>query len=301
MEATASGTSASGISAQAVALLREKTGLGLMQCKKALAETNGDIEAAIEHLRKQGAAVAAKRMGRETKEGKVVFAADGASTAALEINCETDFVASSDDFNAFAAKAAKAVAAHKPANIEALPSLPLDGSTLGEVNTAVIAKIGENITLRRFAVETAVETVGSGEIVETYSHMGGKIGVLVKLAFTGTPNDAAGLKTLAKDLAMQVAATAPLAIEPKDIPAATVEKEREIARELTIKEGKTGDMLERIVEGKVGRFFKENCLLQQVFVKDNKTPVDKHLAATAKALGLSDLRVASFHRLQLGQ
>lgn len=285
------------ISAQAVAQLREKTGLGLMQCKKALAETNGDLEAAIEFLRKQGAAVAAKRVGREAKEGKIVFATEGANTAVLEINCETDFVSASDDFNAFAAKAAKAVAANKPANVEALPALPLDGTTLGELNTAAIAKIGENISLRRFAVETAA----AGEIVESYSHAGGKIGVLVKLAFTGEAKDAAALKTLAKDLAMQVAATAPLAIEPKDIDAAVVEKEREIARELTIKEGKTGDMLERIVEGKLGKFYKENCLLQQVFVKDNKTPIDKLLAASAQALGVGDLRVAAFHRLQLGQ
>jgi elongation factor Ts len=285
------------ISAQAVAQLREKTGLGLMQCKKALAETNGDLDAAVEYLRKQGAAVAAKRVGREAKEGKVVFAVEGANTAALEINCETDFVASSDDFNAFAAKAAKAVAANKPANVEALPALPTDGSTLGELNVAAIAKIGENITLRRFAVETAA----AGELVETYSHAGGKIGVLVKLAYTGEAKDAAALKTLAKDLAMQVAATAPLAIEPSEIPAAVVEKERENARELTIKEGKSGDMLERIVEGKLGKFYKENCLLQQVFVKDNKTPIDKLLAASAQALGVSGLRVAAFHRLQLGQ
>lgn len=285
------------ITAQAVAQLREKTGLGLMQCKKALAETNGDIEAAIELLRKQGAAVAAKRVGREAKEGKVVFATANGTTAAVEINCETDFVSSSDDFNAFAAKAAQAIAAGKPADLEAAKALAVDGSTLGEINTAVIAKIGENISIRRFAIETA----GAGEHVETYSHMGGKIGVLIKLAYEGTPSDANGLTALAKDLAMQVAATAPLAIEPSQIDAALVAKEREIARELTIKEGKTGDMLERIVEGKLNKFYKENCLLQQVFVKDNKTPIEKHLEATAKTLGLSGLRIAAFHRLQLGQ
>jgi len=285
------------ISAQAVQQLREKTGLGLMQCKKALSETGGDLEKAVEHLRKQGAAVAAKRVGRETKEGKVVFASEAGNTAVLEINCETDFVASSDDFNAFAAKAARAVAAAKPSDTEAAKALPVDGSTLGDTLTAVIAKIGENITLRRFAVEKA----GPGEEIQTYSHLGGKIGVLVKVGFKGEPRDAAGLSTLVKDLAMQVAAAAPLAIEPKDIPAALVEKEREIARELTLKEGKGGEMLERIVEGKVGKFFKENCLLQQPFIKDNKTSIEKLLAAAAKSLGLENLRVLSFHRLQLGQ
>jgi elongation factor Ts len=285
------------ISAQAVAQLREKTGLGLMQCKKALTETGGDIEAAIEFLRKQGAAVAAKRSDRETKEGKIVFGREGSTVSVVEINCETDFVASSDDFNAFTAKTAKAVAAGAPADLNAVAALPVDGSTLAEVNTAVIAKIGEKISVRHFAVEK----VAANEIAETYSHMGGKIGVLIKLAFDGTPSDNAALTTLAKDLAMQVAASAPLSIDPSGIPAATVDKEREIARELTMKEGKTGDMLERIVEGKLNKFFKENCLLQQVFVKDNKTPIDKHLAASAKAIGVENLRVAAFHRLQLGQ
>ena len=282
------------ISAQAVAQLREKTGLGLMQCKKALTETGGDLEAAVELLRKQGAAVAAKRSGREAKEGKVVFGVSGDSTSILEINCETDFVASSDDFNVFADKAALAIAAGVPADLEAAKALPVDGATLGELNTAAIAKIGENISLRRFAVEKA----SAGELVESYSHMGGKIGVLIKLAFDGEAKDVAALTALAKDLAMQVAASAPLSIDPSGIPAATVEKEREIARELTAKEGKTGDMLERIVEGKLNKFFKENCLLQQVFIKDNKTPIEKLLASSPAATGL---RVASFHRLQLGQ
>lgn len=285
------------ISAQAVAQLREKTGLGLMQCKKALTETGGDIDAAVELLRKQGAAVAAKRSDRETKEGKVVFARAGSSVSAVEINCETDFVAASDDFVAFADKAAQAIAAGKPADLEAVSSLTVDGSSLAEANTAVIAKIGEKITIRRFAVET----LAANEVAETYSHMGGKIGVLIKLAYDGTPTDADALGALAKDLAMQVAASAPLSIDPSGIPADVVAKEREIARELTEKEGKTGDMLERIVEGKVNKFFKENCLLQQVFVKDNKTPIEKLLADSAKKIGVENLRVAAFHRLQLGQ
>jgi elongation factor Ts len=281
------------ISAQAVAQLREKTGLGLMQCKKALMETGGDIDAAIEFLRKQGAAVAAKRADRETKEGKIVFGTEGSTTSAVEVNCETDFVASSDDFIAFSAKVAKAVAAGKPADLETLAGQSVDGATIADANTAVTAKIGEKISIRRFAVETAA----SNEVVESYSHMGGKIGVLIKLA-ADEIKDAAALKALAKDLAMQVAASAPLSIDPSGIPEAIVAKEREIARELTEKEGKTGDMLERIVEGKVNKFFKENCLLQQVFIKDNKTPIDKLLAGSTAA---SNLKVVAFHRLQLGQ
>jgi elongation factor Ts len=285
------------ISAQAVAQLREKTGIGFLQCKKALTEAGGDMEKAVEILRKAGLAVAAKRSGKETKEGKVVLGSGSSAVAAVEINCETDFVASSDDFNAFAAKVVKLTAEQQPSDPEALKALPLDGTTVGEVNTAAIAKIGENISLRRLVVEK----VGADELAETYSHSNGKIGVIVKLSVKGQPKDKAALSGLAKDLAMQVAATNPVAIEPKDVPASVVEKEREIARELTLKEGKTGDMVEKIVEGKVQKYYKENCLINQVFVKDNKTTVDKLLAATAKSAGAESIKVAAFHRLQLGQ
>lgn len=285
------------ITAQAVAQLREMTGLGLMQCKKALAETDGDLDKAVEHLRKQGAAVAAKRAGREAKEGKVLLAQSGKTVAAVEFNCETDFVASSGDFNAFANKVVAVTVEKRPSDVEALKALPLEGSTVGEVQTAAIAKIGENIVIKR----VAWENVGDNEVAETYSHMNGKIGVVIKLGYEGQTSNVDGIKSLAKDLAMQVAAAAPLAIEPKDVPADVVAKEREIAREVTAKEGKTGDMLERIVEGKVQKFFKENTLTGQVFIKDNKLTIDKLLAQTAKNLGLTSIRILAFHRLQLGQ
>lgn len=285
------------VTAQTVADLREKTGLGILQCKKALTETGGDMEKAIEFLRKQGAAVAAKRVGRETKEGKVVLASGADAVAAVEINCETDFVSASDDFNGFAAKISRVILDKKPANLDALKALPLDNSTVGEVNTAVIAKIGENISIRRFTVEK----VGANELAETYSHGGGKIGVIVKLGYQGALKDKAALSAVAKDLAMQVAASMPIAIEPKDVPASVIEKEREIGRELTLKEGKTGDIVDKIVEGKIQKFYKENCLVNQVYIKDNKTTIDKLLAATAKSQGLDAVKVLSFHRLQLGQ
>jgi elongation factor Ts len=285
------------VTAQTVAELREKTGLGILQCKKALTETGGDMEKAIEFLRKQGAAVAAKRVGKETKEGKVVLAVGADAAAAVEINCETDFVSSSDDFNAFAGKIARVLLDKKPADIEALKALPLDNTTVAEVNTAVIAKIGENISIRRFTVEK----VGANELAETYSHGNGKIGVIVKLGYQGALKDKAALSALAKDLAMQVAASMPIAVEPKDVPASVIEKEREIGRELTLKEGKTGDIVDKIVEGKIQKFYKENCLVNQVYIKDNKTTIDKLLAATAKAQGLDAIKVLGFHRLQLGQ
>jgi elongation factor Ts len=285
------------VTAQSVAELREKTGLGILQCKKALTETGGDMEKAIEFLRKQGAAVAAKRVGKETKEGKVILASGPDAVVAVEINCETDFVSASDDFNGFTAKVAKVILDKKPSDPEALKGQALEGSTVGEVNTAVIAKIGEMITIRRFALEK----VGANELAETYSHMNGKIGVIVKLGYAGEAKDKPALSGLAKDLAMQVAASYPIAIEPKDVPASVIEKEREIARELTLKEGKTGDVVDKIVEGKVSKFYKENCLINQVYIKDTKQTIDKLLVATAKSQGLESIKVLGFHRLQLGQ
>lgn len=285
------------ITAQAVGQLREMTGLGLMQCKKALTETAGDLEKAVEFLRKQGAAVAAKRVGRDAKEGRIVLGQNAKTVAALELNCETDFVANADDFQVFAKKGLDLVLSGRPADVEALKAMAIDGSTLGEVQTAAIAKIGENIVLKRLAWEN----LGDNEIAETYNHMNGKIGVIVKLGYEGSASNLDGLRQLARDLTMQVAATAPVAIEPKDVNPALVEKEREIARELTAKDGKTGDMLERIVEGRIQKFFKENCLIGQVYVKDNKVTIDKLLAQTAKTLGLTGIRILAFHRLQLGQ
>ncbi|HKP98373.1 MAG TPA: translation elongation factor Ts [Fibrobacteria bacterium] len=285
------------VTAQMVAELREKTGLGILQCKKALTESGGDMEKAIEYLRKQGAAVAAKRVGKETKEGKVILASGPGAVCAVEINCETDFVSASDDFNGFTAKVAKVILDKQPADPEALKGQALEGTTVGEVNTAVIAKIGEMISIRRFTIEK----VGANELAETYSHGGGKIGVIVKLGYAGEAKDKPALSGLAKDLAMQVAATMPIAIEPKDVPASVIEKEREIGRELTLKEGKTGDIVDKIVEGKIQKFYKENCLVNQVYVKDSKLTIDKLLVATAKSQGLESIKVLGFHRLQLGQ
>ncbi len=285
------------ITAQAVGQLREMTGLGLMQCKKALTETDGDLNKAVEHLRKQGAAVAAKRAGREAKEGKVLVGQNAKTIAAVEFNCETDFVASSADFNILVQKVLTTALEKRPSDAESIKALPLDGSTVGEVQTAAIAKIGENIVIKRLAWEN----IGDNEMAETYSHMNGKIGVLIKVGYEGQTSNLDGLRALVKDLAMQVAAAAPVAIEPKDVPQAVVDKEREIAREVTAKDGKTGDMLERIVEGKVQKFFKENTLTGQIYVKDNKITIDKLLAQTAKNLGLTSIRVLAFHRLQLGQ
>lgn len=268
-----------------------------MQCKKALTETDGDIEKAIEQLRKQGAAVAAKRIDKEAKEGSVLVGANAQGAAIVEVNCETDFVAASDDFTGFVSKILNVILEKRPSNNEALSALSLDGGTVKDVTEAVMAKVGEKINVRRFAFEP----VGTGEIAQSYSHMNGKIGVVVKLGYEGQLKNREGLESLAKDLCMQVAASSPIAIEAGDVPASVLEKEREIYREVTLKEGKTGEIVDKIVEGKVTKFFKESCLVNQVFIKDSKLSVEKLLANTAKELGLGSIKILSFHRMQLGQ
>lgn len=285
------------ISSSLVKDLREKTGLGMMQCKKALEETSGDIEKAIEHLRKQGANVAAKRMGRETKEGKILFAGNKTSTIAVEVNCETDFVTASADFSTFASQIAQLVLTEKPADMASLKTKNLGGKTVEQANTDIIAKIGENIGIRRFVIENH----GANEACSTYLHGGGKIGVIVKLSATNALENSAAIEELGKDIAMQIAATSPLAITPAGLDPVLVEKEKEIAREQTLKEGKPANVVEKIVEGRISKFYKDVCLVQQQYVKDSKITVQNHLDAVAKELKIDGLTVAAFHRLQLGQ
>ncbi len=285
------------ITASLVKDLREQTGLGMMQCKKALTETAGDIPKAIEFLRKQGASVAAKRMGREAKEGKVILTKTKSTVAAVEVNSETDFVSASDDFQVFARNIAQIIAEQMPADLDSLKKSSLNGKTVEEANTEIIAKIGENIGIRRFVVEQ----VGPNEYAETYDHMNGKIGVIIKLSSDKELEPSDTLRILAKDLAMQVAATNPIAINSEDIPADLLEKEKDIYREQTLKEGKPENIVDRIVEGKLTKYFKDVCLSKQVFVKDSKMTIDQLLSQTGKSLKLGDLKISSFHRLQLGQ
>ena len=285
------------ISATLVKELRDQTGLGMMQCKKALSETDGDIEKAIEFLRKQGAAVAAKRSGREAKEGKVILHKTKASVAAVVVNSETDFVAASDEFNVFANSVANAVAISMPDNLDSLKDVTVNGKTYSEANTEIISKIGENISVREFVVEKTTST----DYAETYSHMGGKIGVIVKLSAEEDLNQSEQLENLAKDLAMQVAATNPISLKPEDIPQDTLDKEKSIYREQTLKEGKPENIIDKIVEGKLQRFYKDNCLTKQIFVKDSKLTVEKLVESTGKELNLNGLKISTYHRLQLGQ
>jgi elongation factor Ts len=269
------------ITADAVKALRERTGAGMMECKKALIETGGDLDAAAELMRKAGLAKADKKAGRVAAEGIVITRTTAAGTAAVivEVNSETDFVARQDDFQRFAADVAAAALASGADSLEAVLALPLAGGTVDEVRRSLVARIGENIGVRRVARLTAPTRIG------TYVH-GSRIGVLVGIE--------GGDETLARDLAMHVAAANPQYVSPADVPAATVDKEREILSAQAAAEGKPADIVARMVEGRLRKYLAEICLTGQPFVKDPDTTIEKLL----KAAGA---RVTAFIRFEVGE
>ncbi len=269
------------ITADTVKQLRERTGAGMMECKKALVETSGDLDAAAELMRKQGLAKADKKATRVAAEGTVVVerAADSKAAALVEINCETDFVARGDDFRGFAQAVAARVLAARPANLEALLATRLDGGeSIDERRRALIAKIGENISVRRFAVVTS-----SGQVA-AYVH-GTRIGALVALE--------GGDAALAHDVAMHVAASNPRYNTMADVPADVVAKEREILTEQAQGEGKPADIVTKMVEGRLRKSLGEITLTGQAFVKDPDQSVEK-LLKSAKA------SVTAFERFEVG-
>ena len=255
------------ITASMVKELREQTGLGMMECKKALAEAEGDMKKAEDLLRIKSGAKATKAASRIAAEGVIgsFISADGKLGALLEVNCETDFVAKNEDFSAFAKEAAKLVAEHNPADITALSNLKLaSGQTVEEARKALVMKLGENMTLRRMA---RFETAGR---LSVYLH-GTKIGVMVDLA--------GGDDQLGKDLAMHIAASKPMCISKDQVAAELIEREREIAKARALESGKPANILDKIVEGSINKFLAENTLLGQPFVKDDKLTVEKLLAS----------------------
>ena len=285
------------ITAATVKELRERTGAGMMDCKKALAETNGEMEAAIDWLRAKGLAAAAKKAGRTAAEGLVGVAVEGNRGAVVEVNSETDFVAKNEIFQDFVRNVAKLALQHGT-DVEALGAAQYpEGGTVQEKLTDNIAKIGENQSLRRAA---AVE-VNEGAIV-SYVHNQvapglGKIGVLVALE-SAAPVDT--LNALGKQIAMHVAAAHPLALSAEDLPSDLVERERAIAIEKAKESGKPQNIIEKMVEGGLAKFRKDNALLSQLFVMDNKTPVAEVVASAAKDAG-TGISLKGFVRFQLGE
>ena len=285
------------ITAAAVKELRERTGAGMMDCKKALGETQGDMEAAIDWLRTKGLAAAAKKAGRTAAEGLVGVAVAGNRGAVVEVNSETDFVAKNEQFQEFVRTVAD-LALQGSGNVENLLSASWPaGGTVQEKLTSNVATIGENQSLRR----TAVLQVNDGVVV-SYVHNRvapglGKIGVLVALESAA---DKGALESLGKQLAMHIAAANPQALTGEDLDSATIERERSIAAEKAKESGKPDAIVEKMVEGAIAKFRKENALLSQLFVMDNKTKVEDVVAAAGKQAGAT-ITISAFVRFQLGE
>ncbi len=254
--------------------LREITGAGMVDCKKALDEAAGDLEKAIEILRKKGIAKAAKRTGREASEGLIaVRVNDQASEGYLvEVNSETDFVARNEKFQEFSQQVLDLIAEKQPENLEALLALELGGSTVKDSLDQLSGVIGEKLAINRLAIL-------KGASVAAYSHLGGRIGVLVAL-------DQAGKSELALDVAMQIAATNPKYLTSQEVSTEELEKEREIAREILVKEGKPTEMIDKILAGKMGKYYTEVCLVEQEFIKDDKKKI-KDILGDSQVLGFA--------------
>jgi elongation factor Ts len=278
------------ITAAQVNDLRQRTGAGMMDCKRALEEANGDIQKAIEILRKKGASVAAKRAEKSANEGLVVtkVSDDKKFATILEINCETDFVAKSEDFVNLAKFVNDAVYKNKPKNVEELLKISAVQDKLNEV----LGKVGEKIEVSRFDIMEAKD----GLLVD-YIHMGSKLGVLIKFDDVKAGNDE--LYLIGKDMAMQVAAMNPISIKREDVPQTIVDKEIEIYKELAKKEGKPEQILEKIALGRLNKFYQENVLLEQAFIKDNSQTVSD-LLKEFNAKHSSNTKVSRFDRFHLG-
>ncbi|NUM32841.1 MAG: elongation factor Ts [Bacteroidetes bacterium] len=273
------------ITATAVNELRKATGAGMMDCKKALQETNGDMDQAIDYLRKKGAKVSANRADRATSEGAVIAISsdDNKSGVIIRLSCETDFVAKNSEFIQFANDIAKVAISNKPTTIDELKSLAINGVSISEKLLDFVGKIGEKIDV------TSCEFV-NGNTVVPYIHAGNKIGVLVALSSTGQNIINAG-----KDVAMQIAAMSPVAIDKDDVPQEIINNELEIGKAQAAQEGKPEAMLEKIAFGKLNKFFKDSTLLNQDFVKDSSKSIKQMLNDVE-----SGLTVTQFKRIQLG-
>ncbi len=280
--------------AKDVQTLRERTGVGMMDCKKALTEANGDMEKATELLREKGLAAAQKKAGRIASEGVVLAVADGKTGVVVEVNSETDFVGKNADFIAFVEAVAKTVAENSPASVEALLENTLSGGsqTVADALRDKILVIGENLNIRRFERY-------EGHI-STYVHGGGRIGVMVLFETDDATAGKDEFKTAAKDVAMQIAAAQPLYVTRDEVPAEVLQKEKEILTAQAMNEGKPKEIAEKMVQGRIGKYYKEFCLVEQPFVKNPDQSVKQYLDGVAGALG-GKIVVAKFVRFEKGE
>ena len=286
------------ITAKDVQKLREMTGVGMMDCKKALTEAEGDIDKAIEWLREKGLAAQTKKAGKVAAEGvSYAIVADNGVGVIIEVNSQTDFVAKNEVFQDFVKSLAAVVAEKDPADVEALKACTYPGTdrTVADVTADKVLAIGENIQIRRFVRYAQGVNV-------PYIHMGGKIGVLVNLEVEGI--EAAKVVELGKDVAMQIAAMNPSFLDKSDVDQSTLDKEKEIllaqAKEDPKNANKPENIIEKMVMGRIGKYYEETCLLQQAFVKENKVSVEKHIAEVAKQLG-GKISVKAYTRFETGE
>lgn len=273
------------ITAQMVKELREKTGAGMMDCKKALTETNGDLEKAIDYLREKGIAKAAKKADRIAAEGSTYIATEGNTAVLMEVNCETDFVTKNDQFKTLLVDLGNHILSQKPASVEEALQQKLngDGETVETYINSAVAKIGEKLSLRRFEILTKSDNDVFGE----YLHMGGRIGVLTLIE--GSTDE-----TLAKDVAMHVAAVNPKYVGRDQVSEDVINHEREVLKQQALNEGKPENIVEKMVEGRLSKFFEEICLLEQSFVKDPDQKVKKYVASKGG-------NVKTFVRYEVGE
>ena len=281
------------ISAQAVKELRDKTGAGMMDCKKALTQAEGDMEKAIDVLREKGLASAAKKSGRVASEGVIAtfVSEDMKNASMIELNCETDFVSANADFIGLANGIAKVVAENTVENLDDVKALPYAGATVQDAVTSLIAKLGENMNLRRYEKIEAPEG-----LVSSYIHMGGKIGVLVQVK---SENVNEQVSTVARDVAMHVAALNPLFLDNTSVDADTIEREKDIYRDQALNEGKPAKIVEKMVDGRINKFFKEVCLVDQMFVKNPDLSIQAFVNQEAKKLG--NIELVKFVRFEKGE
>lgn len=271
------------ISAKLVKELRERTGAGMMDCKKALIETDGDIDKAIDYLRENGIAKAAKKADRIAAEGAVYITSEGNEAVIVEINSETDFVARNEAFQTLVKRIANHILATKPADVETLYNSEIDGETVTDIMNNAVATIGEKLSIRRFTVETKTDDGAFGQ----YMHMGGRIGVLTVVE--GTTDEA-----IAKDVAMHAAALNPKYVSREQVDQAELDHEREVLRQQALNEGKPEKIVDKMVEGRIRKYLEEICIVDQPFVKDSDQTVQQYLD-TQKA------SIRTFVRYELGE
>jgi elongation factor Ts len=289
------------VTAAVVKELRERTGAGMMDCKKALAETGGDLEKAIEYLREKGLAAAAKKAGRIAAEGMVnaYISSDKKTGVLIEVNCETDFAAKNAEFQKFAKDVAELVASKAPADLAALSQMTLaSGKTVTETINGMVSTIGENIQLRRFV---RFELKENG-MIDSYIHMGGRIGVLIECATAkaDTVKNPEFL-SLIKDLAMQVAAAKPEYVRRDEVPADVLEHEKAIYKAQAMNEGKPEAIAEKIMTGRLEKFYKEVCLVEQLFIKDTEQTVTKLIQTANAKFGGENIVITRFSRFEKGE